>query len=288
MSRSVPIALLCLCLLVDSSWGVGVMINEFSNGSGPVINKMVRDEYIEFVITEQTSAATLASLTFGDTNDATSQLQGVFRFDQATLEAALAGSSVTEFQAGTIIVVKGVGLGAQNISYNPLSNNLSDTDAWSLQLVAGQGARDHSETLINGNINFGNNGEVVWISASNPPAHNTDTSGFIHAIGYDSSPGVIANRVISTFGSGNIATTSIPTNRVLSNTGGLSASVVVNNVGSFGQTNGGANDTWIIGGLRTTSALNLAPEPARASLLALGCAMLALRRRRTNAGGSHV
>jgi hypothetical protein len=24
-----------------------------------------------------------------------------------------------------------------------------------------QGARDHSETLINGNINFGNNGEVV-------------------------------------------------------------------------------------------------------------------------------
>lgn len=61
------------------------MVNEYRNTGGTVgpSAKMVRDEYIEFVITETTIATGLASLNFGDANDSTSMLQGVFRFDHA-------------------------------------------------------------------------------------------------------------------------------------------------------------------------------------------------------------
>lgn len=289
MRLFVFITLLCLSLPF-SGWAVNVMVNEIHNGSGAIGagTKMARDEYIEFVIVEQATAADLASLTFGDSNDTTSQIQSVFHFDQATLQTALNNSSVSAFQAGTIIVVKGSGLGAQNLTYNPLSNNIGNADAWSIELVAGQGALDHPETLINGNMTFGNNGEVVWISTSNPPTRNNDTSGFISAIGYDSNPGTIANAVISQFGSENILQTTVATGRSVSNVGNTTESLVVSTTSTMGTSNGGANDTWIIGGLRTNAALSLAPEPARIGLIALGSASMLLRRRRTDKGGAHV
>lgn len=281
-------AIFFLCLASSPAQAVSVMVNEFYNGSAGVGpgTKMARDEYIEFVITGTTTAAELASLTFGDANDNTSQLQSVFQFDLATLEGVLSNSGVSAFQAGTIIVVKGIGLGSENLTYNPTALNLTDTDAWSIELVAGQGARDHSETRINGNMGFGNNGEVVWISSDVPPVNNTDTSGFVHAIGYDNSPGIIGQRVTQMFGSENMLTTTVTSGRAVSNNGGATESLVTSTTGTMGQANSLANTLWIVGGLRTTAALGIVPEPDRVSLLLVAAALMLLRRSRR--GGEHA
>lgn len=259
-----------------------VMVNEYRNTGGTVGpgTKMVRDEYIEFVITESTTSASLASMTFGDSNDATSMLQGVFRFDQPTLDLALANAGLTSFLPGTLIVVKGVNLGAQSLAYDPANGG------WSFELVAGQGARDHSETLINSNINIGNNGDVVWISSSNPPTRNSDTSGFIHAIGHDSAPGLIANTVASAFGSENILVGTITTGRSIANVGDTTESLVSTTTGSMGSANGGANSAWISGLRGETSGISGVPEPGRTSLALLS--LLTLQLRRSRPGGRHA
>ncbi len=271
-------------MLPPQLMAVGIMINEYRNGSGTVGpgTKMARDEYIEFVITENTSAATLASLTFGDSNDATSMLQGVFAFDQATLQSALTFANLNEFVPGTILVVKGINLGAQQLNYDPLNGG------WSVELVAGQGARDHAETLINNNITIGNNGDVVWISTSSPPTRNSDTSGFIHAIGHDNAPGLIANTVAAAFGSENILLSTVPTGRSVSNMGGTTESLAVSTTGTMGTSNGGTNSLWLTT-LQTSSTaalISAAPEPTRTLLFALGLSALSLHRHRK--GGHHV
>lgn len=256
------------------------MVNEYYNGSAAVGvgTKMARDEYIEFVIVEKTSSANLAALTFGDSNDATSLLQGVFKFDQATLDQALANAGIQQFLPGTILVVKGADLGAQELGYAP------ETGGWTIELTAGQGAVDHSERLINGNITIGNNGDVVWISSSNPPTRNSDTSGLIHAIGHDNAPGQIATTVSSVFGAENILNTTITTGRSVSNAGNTTESLVLTVGGTRGVANGGANTTWI-NGLRGAS-FNVVPEPSRTMLILLSLVVMNFQRRRN--GGSHV
>lgn len=288
MRCSSLIALLCLSIPAGGTQAASVMVNEFYNGSGTVAagTKMTRDEYIEFVITAPTTAAELAQLTFGDSNDATTQLQGVFKFDEATLQSALSSSGLSAFQAGTIIVVKGAGLGSENLTYNPSALNLTDADAWSIELVAGQGARDHSETRINGNITIGNNGDVVWISTDNPPANNSDTSDFIHAIGYDNNPGRVATNVANAFGAENILNTTVATGRALVNNGDATESLATTTTTSMGTANSVANSLWIVGGLRTTAALGLVPEPGRVTLMMVAAAMFILRRSRQ--GGSYA
>lgn len=260
---------------------MSVMINEYSNGNGTVAagTKMSRNEYIEFVIVEKTSSAALASMTFGDANDATSLLQGVFTFDKATLDTALSGASLTEFLPGTIIVVKGAGLGAQDLSYNPFDN----TDAgWNIELVAGQGAKDAPETLINGNISIGNNGDVVWI-ASGTPTRNSDTSKFIHAIGHDNNPGLIANNVAAAFGSENILTSTVATGRVVANMGTTTESLVASATETMGVANGGANSTWL-----SATRIAAIPEPQRGLLILLGVSFTVLRRQRKAVTRHHV
>jgi hypothetical protein len=109
----IGICLLAVLGVSRSAFAVGIMVNEYLNAStggsepGPLLNKMAADEYIEFVITEDTSASTLASLTFGSTQAATSALKGVFGFDLTTLNSVLSAAGQTNFLAGTIIVVKG-------------------------------------------------------------------------------------------------------------------------------------------------------------------------------------
>ncbi|MFO1438195.1 MAG: hypothetical protein U1F81_07695 [Verrucomicrobiaceae bacterium] len=260
-----------------------IMVNEYRNTGSTVGpgTKMVRDEYIEFVITESITSAGLASLTFGDSNDATSMLQGVFRFDQTTLEQALTNANLTAFLPGTLIVVKGVNLGAQSLAYDPQNGG------WSLELVAGQGARDHSETLVNGNINFGNNGEVVWISSSNPPARNSDTSGFIHAIGHDNAPGLIATTVAAAFGSENILASTITTGRSVANEGDTTESLVSTTSATMAQPNGGLNTLWIEGLRGVTPDVSAVPEPSRSLMTMVGIMALQSQRFRRK-GGSHA
>jgi hypothetical protein len=255
------------------------MVNEYRiTNTTTVTSKMIRDEFIEFVLTENATSADLASLTFGDTNHQTSQLNSVFRFDQATLDTVLTGAGRTHFLAGTVIVVKGAALGAQNLSYNPLATNLGDADAWGIELVAGQGARDHTTTIVNGNINMDRRGEVVWVSTDNPPANSLDTSGFIHAIGHDNIPGAIASAVSTQFGSNHILNQTFPTTtRLVQNTGtGGSVTLAASTSASMGSPNSVANAAWIEGALRAMAV----PEPSRVFLCMLAIGLAALRRRR--------
>lgn len=253
------------------------MINEYGNGNGTVApgTKMSRNEFIEFVIVEKTSSAALSAMTFGDSNDATSMLQGVFSFDQATLDSVLSGASLSEFLPGTIIVVKGSSLGAQELGYNPFDDT---ADAWKIELVAGQGAKDHVGTLINGNISIGNAGDVVWLSTSNPPSRNTDTSGFVHAIGHDDNPGLIANNVAAAFGAENILRSTATSGVSIANMGNTTESLVATTSSTMGTTNGGANSIWL-DGVRASAI----PEPRRTLLFAVGLLLSLTRRYRTQA-----
>lgn len=273
MISRLPIAFWCLAMLPAQLLGAGIMVNEYYNGSGTVGpgTKMARDEFIEFVIVQETTAASLAAMTFGDSNDATSQLQGVFQFDQTALQQALDNAQLSAFLPGTLLVVKGIDLGTQSLRYDPLNGN------WGIELVAGQGALDHPEKLISGNISIGNAGDTVWISSSTP-TRNSDTSGFIHAIGHDNAAGVIATTVASVFGSENILPTTISTGTSVANVGNTTESLVATTTSTMGQANGGQNSLWI-DGLRTMGFAS-APEPGRSMLLLSAAGTLIFRRQR--------
>ena len=281
----ISITFLCLSLLPFQALGVGIMVDEFNVGSGPVVAGMASDEYIEFVITQSTTAAQLASMTFGDTNSSTSQLQSAFQFNLGALQTALAGSGLSAFVPGTVIVVKGAGLGSQDLSYDPTASNVGNAGAWNIELVAGQGAVKASGGPVTGNFAPNTNGDVVWISSKSPTS-KIDTSGIVSAIGYDNSPGNIASSVISQLGSGNILRTTVASGSSISNVGGATTSLVASSTGTMGVANGGVNGTFV-SGLQQQSALALAPEPGRMGLLGFG-AIVALARRRRKKGGCNV
>lgn len=254
------------------------MINEYriTNGGG-LTNKMATGEFIEFVLTENATAADLASLSFGDTNHQTSQINSVFAFDQTTLESVLTSAGRTSFVAGTVIVVKGTALGAENLTYNPLSTNLSDSDAWGIELVAGQGVASRPASVVTGNLDMDRRGEVVWVSTS-APTGVLDTSGFIAAIGHDDAPGAIATAVAAQFGSNHILNQTFPTTtRQVQNVGAAgSVSLAEATSASMGTPNSVANATWIEGALRAMAV----PEPSRVLTSLLALAAIVLRRRR--------
>jgi hypothetical protein len=259
-----------------------IAIQEYNNinGNGGTSTKFAGSEFIEFAITEPMTAAELASLTFGNTNSSTNILQGVFRFDLATLTGILSNASLDTFMPGTLIVVKGTNLGPQNLSYNPTSGNITDNDAWSIELTAGLGAADHPEATVDGIVDASRNGSVVWISSDNPPSNNTDADGFIFAIGHDASPGDVANAVITEYGNNHILPIVLAEGQYVANTGDYVVSLTESSVGTMGAPNSIVNETWM-NALRACGLQpQVVPEPSRAILLlagALGCLM---RRRR--------
>jgi hypothetical protein len=279
-------SLIALSVFPPTLLGVNVMVNEYCNGAGTVTpgTKMSRDEYLEFVIVDRATPAELSALTFGDANDATSMMQGVFKFDEATLHGALASSGLNAFLPGTIITVKGTDLGTQNLSYNPTATNMGDHDAWSLELVAGQGALDHPETFINGNTAIANNGDIAWVSSSNPPSRNTDFAGVQHAIGHDNNPGSFGRNVQSVFGNENLLGQTIVSGQSVANIGDTTEQLAVLSTATLAAPNGGLNDVWV-NDLRTLGSRNLTgltatPEPTRALLLLAGLFGLLTRRTR--------
>ena len=273
------LAILWIALLLPTSGGaVGIMVNEYRAATGgPVTAQMANNDFIEFVLTEDATSADLAALTFGNTTHQTNTIISVFQFDQATLDGVLATSGRSTFAAGSIIVVKGAGLGGQNLTYDPQTTNIGTADAWSIELVAGQGAMDHSENVINGVLDIDRRGTVVWVSTDNPPSNNIDTSGFIAAIGHDDNPGTIANAVVSQFGAGNILNASFGAGtRMVQNTGNGTVSLASSTTASMGSANSVANQTWIENSLRAF----IVPEPSRALLTLISISMTLLRRRR--------
>ena len=267
-----------MAVLPGSALGIGLMVNEYRAGTGgAVTNKMANDDFIEFVLTTNATAAELAALTFGATTHNTNGIDSVFEFDLTTLNTVLAGAGETEFLAGTILVVKGAGLGAQNLSYNPLNNNLGNSDAWSIELVAGFGAKDHPTASMNNDLNIDRRGSIIWVSTDDPPSNNIDTSGFIHAIGHDNNTGNVADAVIAQFGADHILPTNFPTARTISNTGsGGTVSLSAGVTSTIAAANNAADATWIENSLRMSAI----PEPDRALLSFFAVALLVFRRRR--------
>lgn len=271
------VALAGIAMLTSQAGAVGIMVNEYRAGTGTTVtNQMANDDFIEFVLTENATAAELAALTFGDATHNTKTMTGVFQFDQTTLDSVLSSSGQSSFLAGTIIVVKGAGLGAQNLSYDPTLGNSSNADAWSIELVAGQGAKDHPETVINGVLDIDRRGTVVWVSTDNPPTGNIDTSGFIAAIGHDDNPGAIANDVIAQFGSSAIYNAAFPTARSVGNIGDTSILLAASTTSTMGAANSAANQAWIESSLRAMAV----PEPSRALLSLIAVSFVMARRRR--------
>jgi hypothetical protein len=198
------------------------------------------------------------------------------------LNQALLSAGRSDFLPGTIIVVKGAGLGGQQLGYNPLITNVTDDAAWGIQLVAGQGAKDHSETLINGTLMIGNSGELVWVSQDSPPVNNTDASSLVSALGHGSSSGAVAAAAVTAFGSGVIYTGAVASGTAVRNTGTVASPVAdISTTGSMAQVNGGAN-TLSIHSLRANGFVTASatPEPSRTLLLATGAVIWLLRRNR--------
>ena len=261
-----------------SARGAAIMVNEYKNNNGsPDASKMTTDEYVEFVLTENLTATELSSFVFGDSNSTTSTLVSAFQFDYTTLTSILSAAGRSDFLAGTIIVVKGSGLGSEDWSYNPNLTNVDDDTAWNIELVAGLGAKDHASTLINGNLDIAGQGDVIWI-ASTVPSSPTDTTSIIHAIGHDNSAGAIGDAVISQFGTGNLLIANIGAPKSVYNTAGAIVSLTDSTGGTMGLSNGGGNSTWIQNELRLT-ALGV-PEPSRAILTLVALAAMTTRRTR--------
>jgi hypothetical protein len=281
------LTIITIISLAGSAWAGPIVVNEFYSGFLAVsgTTKMAATDYIEFAITQNMTSTQLAALAFGDTNATTSAISGVFQFDKPTLDGVLASAGRTDFLAGTLIVVKGASLGAQNLTYNPLSSNIGNADAWSIELVAGQGAKDAPETTINGDISFSTAGDIAWI-ASSVPTSATNTSGFISAIGNSSGAlGTVGNAVVAQFGASSIYNGTLPFGSAIESNGGspptltqVAGGTLTTPGGTMGTPNNAA-DTTFLTGLRTT-ATSIAPEPGRSVLVLLGAAAMILRRRR--------
>jgi|JI10StandDraft_1071094.scaffolds.fasta_scaffold341767_2 hypothetical protein len=284
MNYSSLVSRLCLPLIFllisqAGARGAAIMVNEYKNTGGNADGtKMVTDEYIEFVLTENLTATALAGFVFGDSNAATSSLISAFQFDLTTLNSVLSAAGRSDFLAGTIIVVKGTALGPEDLSYNPNAGNVTDDAAWNIQLVSGLGAKGHPTTSINGSIDIAGTGDVIWI-ASSLPSSSTDTSGFIHALGHDTSPGAIGTAVTSQFGAASLLGSNITSSQSVYNTAGALVSLTNSTSGTMGTVNTTDNSIWIQNELRIT-ALGV-PEPSRAMIVLVALtAMTTCRKRR--------
>jgi hypothetical protein len=273
------VAMIGVWAVSPTAHGIGIVINEFyaTNTAIPNGSVMATNEFIEFLITAPTTASELASLTFGDTNNTTSRLSSAFAFNLSTLDGVLSSAGLTEFQVGTLIVVKGTGLGAQNLSYNPLSATISDQDAWAIELVVNQGFSQVATYPQGGPMNLNTNqGDVVWL-AQGTPSGGTTTSGFVDALGIETNLGRIANDAVNIFGTSAILNTSVANGSNAVNrsfTGGAPTLAAA----SRGTAGANANE---INALRLdTLSLAGIPEPTRASLFAIALLSIAFRRRR--------
>lgn len=120
-----------------------------------------------------------------------------------------------------------------------------------------------------------------------PPSRNSDTSGFIHAIGHDNTPGAIATTVAAAFGSENILAATITTGRSIANIGNTTESLVSTATSTMGQLNGGLNTTWIEGLRGVSPEVTAVPEPSRTLMTMVG--LMALQSQRNlRKGGPHV
>jgi hypothetical protein len=279
LSRLIAVGLLAVWLGNPVAFALGIVVNEFfaTNTAVDSATQMAPDEFIEFLITAPTTAAELASLTFGDTHHNTQRINSAYGFHLPTLESILASAGLTSFLPGSLIVVKGIGLGPQDLSYNPLSASANDDAAWSIQLVAGQGFSQQATYAGGSALDLSTSqGDVVWI-AQGTPTNNRDTSGFIDALGVETNNGRIANDVEALFGSSAILNATLGDGVAAVTRGddllGTAAGFAVPTLGEPEPTPAGSSSI-------TELRIQSVPEPSRVLLFGLGLVLTALRRRR--------
>ncbi len=204
-----------------------VIINEFRRAVGGFIDH----EYIEFVLTQDQTAAQLESLYFGDSTAATAAKYGIYKFQNlSTISAA--------FKAGTIIVIGGgtTPIPTEDIVYNPIPTGTDDD--WNIKLQVSL-PRTYINWVSSSPAKPGDfaASDIVWIDSSNTGTTSLDS------INWDSTPGV--------FGAAAKVTISAPSEpesiEFTGNISGLNitANYAADSTGSMGLPNGGDNTTWI-------------------------------------------
>jgi hypothetical protein len=231
-----------------------LIINEFRRDGG----SLNTTEYIEFVLTQDLSTIQLNSYVFGDSTSTTAGKYSAYRFN-------LGGD--TTYYAGTIITIGGSV--TSDTTYNPTAS-VADSN-WNLAFTI----NSSSIIRVNGtNVGDFAATDVVWV--------DTSSSGItsIHAINWDSTPGLLGANADVTIGPlGTTATVGyIGANSGLDVVGNY----ILDYAGSLGSPNGGANSAYITSLRETVVAV---PEPHVYGLTTVGLLVIAaaIRRRKARA-----
>jgi hypothetical protein len=113
------------------------------------------DDAVEFLLTQDLTAAELMAYTFGDSDAATAAKTTAWRFQN--LE-----SLAPTFRAGTLITVAGPGA-AQDLSYSPVQG--ANEDQWNLQLTAGGGHVALVERASSATFTIDASNDAVWVDS---------------------------------------------------------------------------------------------------------------------------
>lgn len=142
---------------------MALIINEFRRAGN--FDNATGNEYIEFLLTADLTAAEMEALYFGDSLNPPNAKYSSYRFTNLS-------NIATTFKAGTIIVVKGQApsLGTQDLLYNPIPSGTNDD--WNIQLQFGKGFIIHTNPANGGD--FAAN-DAVWIDSSNTGVTSIDS-----------------------------------------------------------------------------------------------------------------
>ena len=113
------------------------------------------DDAVEFLLTQDLTAAELMAYTFGDSDQSTAAKTTAWRFENLETIAPT-------FRAGTLITVRGASH-PQDLSYTPVQG--ANEDQWNLQFSAGGGHVVLAERAPEATFALDSLNEVVWVDS---------------------------------------------------------------------------------------------------------------------------
>lgn len=249
------VAVLALLFSVPGAALAGLIVNELFRGSNP------SSSYIEFLVTADMTLSELDSIWFGDSQANTNTVDHENQFNSAQIIANVGAFNSTSdvLRAGTILTVGGSSI-TTDFTYNPDSNDPTNSDSWNITLTSGQG---FDATGGGEPFKLDQNGDVVWVASSQPSA-GAGVGAFLSAVAYGSNPGALAQQVdqLAQSGDSNFQLVTgtdfdgkLDRNFSLSNTGGAQISFGESPGGTLGDANGGTNDGF-------NYDLRAVPEPS--------------------------
>lgn len=200
---------------------MSIIINEFRRTTGTFNNS----EYIELLLLADQTPAQLESLFFGDSQTATNNKFGTYRFTGLSAIAPI-------FKAGTLIVVGGTSI-TQETAYNPLTTGTNDD--WAIQLRIGDGFINN----VAGRLGDLAVGDVVWVDSSNTGISSLDSIAWASTAGFGAFGQAAKVQISRPNDGGAVEFTGDATqiNQV--------GAYAVNSAGSLGLPNIGNNTTYI-------------------------------------------